>query len=314
MYIKQVFNYKYDFWRYLVGVVLIVLGLTLGQIPWTVAVSLKNGTDLLGMTEMELMNSLDSNLNLFLLLLSFAIGLIALFIVVKKLHKQSLIALTTSRKKIDWSRCVFSFFITALLIFAGICLEYFLAPENYEWNFNLGPFLILLVISLLLIPLQTSFEEYLFRGYLMQGIGAFVKNRWVPLLITSVVFGLLHFANPEVETFGKFIMVSYIGIGLLLGIITLMDEGMELALGFHAANNILIALFVTSEFTALQTHSVLKDISVPEVLGWDVFIELLIVYPIILGIFAKKYGWKNWGQKLFGKIEKPLPEVVTEEN
>jgi hypothetical protein len=31
--------------------------------------------------------------------------------------------------------------------------------------------------------------------------------------------------------------VYYIGTGLFLGI-TLMDEGMELALGFHAANNL----------------------------------------------------------------------------
>lgn len=313
MYIKQVFSYKHDFWRYLVGVVLVVLGLTLGQVPWTLVVLKKNGPDIFGMTETEMMNSLDSNLSLFLLLLSFAIGLLALFIVVKKFHKQPIVALTTSRNKIDWNRCFFSFFITAILIFAGISIEYFLNPENYEWNFNLGPFLILLAISLLLIPLQTSFEEYLFRGYLMQGIGVFVKNRWVPLLITSVVFGLLHFANPEVETFGKFIMVSYIGIGLLLGIITLMDEGMELALGFHAANNILIAVLVTSEFTAFQTNSILKDISVPEVVGWDVFIELLIVYPIILGIFSKKYKWTNWKDKLFGKIEKPSPPVVSEE-
>ena len=43
--------------------------------------------------------------------------------------------------------------------------------------------------------------------------------------------------NPEVEKLGYLILVYYIGSGLFLGIITLMDEGIELALGFHFANN-----------------------------------------------------------------------------
>jgi hypothetical protein len=42
-----------------------------------------------------------------------------------------------------------------------------------------------------------------------------------------------------------------------------MDEGMELALGFHA-NNLVGALLVTSDWSAFQTHSIFKDISEPK--------------------------------------------------
>ena len=52
-----------------------------------------------------------------------------------------------------------------------IMIDYQSSPENYVFNFELKPFLILVAIAIILIPLQTSFEEYLFRGYLMQGIG-----------------------------------------------------------------------------------------------------------------------------------------------
>ena len=72
-----------------------------------------------------------------------------------------------------------------------------LEPENFEINFKLVPFLILFVIAIVLIPIQTSFEEYLFRGYLMQGIGIITKYKWIPLLITSLVFGLMHISNQE---------------------------------------------------------------------------------------------------------------------
>jgi membrane protease YdiL (CAAX protease family) len=187
--------------------------------------------------------------------------------------------------------------ITVLFIF----LEMYLSPEDYEYNFNLGPFLILAVVAILLIPIQTSMEEYFIRGYMMQGLGVAVKNRWFPLVFTSLLFGLMHIANPEVEKIGYGILIYYIGTGFFLGIITLMDEGLELALGFHAANNLTAALLVTADWTAFQTNSVYRDISDP-VLGWDVLIPIFVVFPILLFIFSQMYRWKNWKETLTGKV------------
>jgi membrane protease YdiL (CAAX protease family) len=99
-------------------------------------------------------------------------------------------------------------------------------------------------------------------------------------------------------------MVFYIGTGLFLGVLTLMDEGLELALGFHAANNLTAALLVTAEWTAFQTNSLYRDISEPE-LGWEVFAPVLIVYPILLLILSKKYGWTDWKERLTGKVVPP---------
>ena len=135
----------------------------------------------------------------------------------------------------------------------------------------------------------------------MQGLGVLAKNRWIPLLVTSLIFGGLHFANPEVEKLGSFLLVYYIGTGLFLGIITLMDEGMELALGFHAANNIAAALLVTTDWSVFQTHALLLDISEPDLL--PVYAALGVFYPLMLFIYAKKYGWNNWVQKLTGNIQ-----------
>ena len=89
------------------------------------------------------------------------------------------------------------------------------------------------------------------------------RNKWVPLILTSSIFGLLHIANPEVDKIGNIILVYYIGTGFLLGIMTLMDEGLELSLGFHAANNLVGALLVTSDWSVFQTNAVLKDVSEP---------------------------------------------------
>lgn len=313
MFIEQVYKFKYDFWRYLIGVIAVVAGLIIGQIPLTIVLLQEIGFDVVNMTETDMMQALDSNLFLFLMLLTYAVALGFLFFIVKKLHEQPLRALTTSRKKIDWKRFWFAFLLVSIFIVLTTVGDYLSNPADYQWNFQLKPFLILLVISVLLIPLQTSFEEYFFRGYLMQGIGVMVKNRWLPLIITSVIFGGLHFFNPEVTKLGNMIMIYYIGTGFMLGIMALMDEGLELSLGFHAANNLLTALIVTADWTAFQTNSILKDVSEPSA-GWDVLIPVLVVYPIYLIIFSKKYHWTNWKQRLFGKVEEPELLNVSEES
>ena len=307
MYIKQVFNYKHNWWLYLAGLAIVFITLILGQIPYTViliAKAVEMGLDFQNLDISQTMNLLDSNLNLFLMLLSYAAGFLGVLFVVKTLHKQSIRSLTTSRLKIDWKRFWFAFLFWGIISSGLVLIDHYIHPENYVFNFKLIPFLTILVIVVVLVQLQTSFEEYLFRGYLMQGIGVLCKNRWLPLIITSVTFGLLHIFNPEIEKLGYILLVHYIGTGFFLGIITLMDEGLELALGFHAANNLFTALLVTADWTAFQTNSILRDVSDPDVSNAEIFASVLIIYPILILIFAKVYKWTNWKEKLIGTITK----------
>ncbi|MBC8754561.1 CPBP family intramembrane metalloprotease [Kordia sp. YSTF-M3] len=303
------------------------------------------------------------------MIVSFTFGLIGILFSNKVLHKLSLTALTTSRKKVDWNRIFVGFFTVIIFNLAIFAVGYYLAPDGLVWNFKLEPFLTLLVICILFLPFQTSFEEYLFRGYLMQGIGVnlkdnkwipilvtvmaiapvtyivlyanfklemlpnlgytgllmlllvflmdrisktnqtFLHRKWIPLLFTSVIFGVMHAANPEVEKLGYISMVYYIGTGFILGIMTLMDEGMELALGFHAGNNILTALLISTDWSALQTDAIFLDSSEPSAGFFDIFFPVFIIYPLMLLVFAKIYKWKNWKEKLFGIVPDPVSEL-----
>ena len=247
---------------------------------------------------------LDKNFLLFLILFMFLVGLFFLFIGIRYIHQRSFTSLITSRTKVDWKRFLYGFFIWGILALVLTYNSILLAPENFIWNFNATPFFTLVAISFIFIPFQTGFEELLFRGYFMQGIGILAKNRWVPLVVTSLVFGLLHGTNPEVAKLGQITMVFYIGTGLFFGIVTLMDEGTEIALGLHAVNNITAAFFVTTDWTVFQTDALYIDTSEPSV-SWEMFVPVFIVYPIMLFLFSKKYGWTDWKEKLTGKITKP---------
>jgi membrane protease YdiL (CAAX protease family) len=304
MFLEQALIPENKFWKYLIGSLLIIFASLIGQMPFAAAVAVKSIMDgqPIPSDNNLLLTALEPNLTLFFLMLPFVVAFAGIYFIVKHLHKQKFLSVTTARKQVDWSRILFSFSVWAAISLISFLVFYLISPEKLMWNFKAVPFFILLLIGSILIPMQTSTEEYIFRGYLMQGFAVLARNKWFPLLTTSLIFGLMHIFNPEVEKMGYIIMVYYIGTGLFLGIITLMDDGLELALGFHAANNLIGALLVTSDWSAFQTHSLFKDLSEPSA-GLDVLLPVVIIYPLLLVIFGKKYNWTGWKEKLTGPIK-----------
>ena len=305
-YIQQAYKGENKAWMFIITTIL-VAGLFIGNLIFF----LFFGGDIDIAAEQKKLLELIPSKNFWLAanLIPFAILLGLLFLLVKYMHQRSIKSLTTARKKIDWSRTAFSFFLIVGITLVTFAISYMVDPSEIELQFDPVKFTILLIISLIFFPLQIGLEEYLFRGYLMQHIGTFVKNKWFPLILTSVLFGVFHGANPEVAEIGYVVMVFYIGTGLFLGIMTLMDEGLELALGFHFGNNLLAAVLVTANWSALQTDAIFRYTGEePPSAVLEIILPVLVVYPILLFIFAKKYNWNNWKNKLFGKVIEPPVE------
>ncbi|KJD32980.1 hypothetical protein PK35_08375 [Tamlana nanhaiensis] len=302
-YIQQAYKGKRELWMFLLTA-LLISGIFIINFIAFLFTSKEDMEKLY-----ETMKAIPSNISLVANLLPFAFLLGLLFLLVRYLHERSLLSLTTARKKVDFKRIFFSFFIIVTLTVGSFAVAYFSDSSQVELQFNPVKFAILFVISILLFPFQIGLEEYLFRGYLMQHIGILVKNKWFPLIFTSVMFGIAHSANPEVAEMGFITMVFYIGTGLLLGIMTLMDDGLELALGFHLGNNLMAALLVTSDWSALQTDAIFRytaeeaNTTITEIL-----LPVIVFYPIILYLFSKVYKWNNWKDKLLGKVDEPVQE------
>lgn len=308
-FIQQAYKGYNDWWRYILTIFSVFIGWqVIGIIPLSVVAMAKsnNIAELLeGSKDAFASMGINSNLYLFVMILSFLFGLISLLFAIKYIHKRGIKTLITSRQNIDWNRVLYAFLLWFVISLITLTIDYLMFSDNYIWNFKPIPFLTLVLVSFIFMPFQTSFEELLFRGYFMQGLGILFKNAAVPLFVTSIVFGLLHSFNPEMDKLGPMIMIYYIGTGFLFGITTLMDEGTELSLGMHAANNIVAAVFVSMDWVVFQTEALFIDTSEPSV-GIELFLPVFIIYPLVIFIFSKKYGWTNWGQKLFGKVEKPI--------
>ena len=180
-YIQKAYNGKTDWWRYVITFLVTIIGVMLFSYPHKLAIDGVENVDQSRLSDVTyLFSLLESNVNLFYMILPFVGGLLFLLIALKKVQHLSFTDSTTSRSKIDWSRVRFSFSVWGALVAIFVLIEYFLLPELFVLNFNLKPFLLLFLISILLVPLQTSFEEYMFRGFFMHAFGVMARNRWFP--------------------------------------------------------------------------------------------------------------------------------------
>jgi uncharacterized protein len=305
-HLESAFTGKNGFWRYLLMfVVILIVANTIGAIPLLISLFLRSGTDPAVFAKYAAnpnnygIIGLSQNAGFLMMLFPFIAGLTAFILLVKPLNHREFKMTINGTKKIRWKR----FFISAAvwMTLSALYLFFYLKldPSNFTLNNKTDSLIILIIISVLFIPLQSSLEEILFRGYLMQGFAALVKNRWFPLIMTSVLFGLLHGLNPEVKEFGFFTMMpQYIVFGLIFGIITILDDGIEAAMGAHAANNIFLCIMVTNESSALQTPAIYAQNTIHP---WTEFTALLVTGIIFIYILKRIFKWDTFSI-LFKKI------------
>jgi membrane protease YdiL (CAAX protease family) len=296
-HLERALDNKNQWWKYLIILLGVFLGKNIiGVIPLVVVLVVKTlqSPDMIIPTSDNMMNfsnyGIDPSLGLILaIFIPSAIGLITLVLLLKPLHKRKLTELINGTMNIRWRRFLFAIMIWSFLLFLYLIIDYYSNPNNFTINFNLFSLIPLVFISIFFIPVQTTFEEVLFRGYLTQGIGVWTKSRWIAIIIPTLLFSLIHSLNPEVKEYGFWLMMpQYFIFGLVLGLITILDDGIESSMGAHAANNIFASIFITSKSSVLQTHALLEQQSINPFK--EIFI-LLVMSVIFIAILKRKYKW-----------------------
>ena len=288
-------------WMYVLGIVAAMFGYFLFQLFMIfplMAAATNNGitlADIQGNPEILFdpeKIGMNKNILLALLFSMFVFAFLGLFIVIKRVHRKTLTSVITAYDKVRFGRFFFAFAIWGILLIISVLLSYFLNKDEVSVQFDPVNFVFLLLVSIVLMPVQTCTEELIFRGYLIQGLSQIFKNGILPLAITSVLFGLVHMSNPEAKTYGWITMLPYYAIfGFFLGAITLLDEGLELAMGIHCANNLISSLLITSPNGVLKTDAIF--VAEGENPGAE-FITWFVMALLTFIIFWQKYRWKNF--------------------
>lgn len=219
-------------------------------------------------------------------LIGFGASYLVLYLCMRFIHLRSFISFITTKSKINWMRVLKGAVVWLAILGIYTLITFLINPEGYKFTFNPNTFGILLIISLITFPIQASFEELFFRGYLMQGFGLLTKKPLVPLLATSIIFGLVHVMNGSNMTVSIFPVIEASIIGLMLGIITLGEDSIETATGIHIMNNLYVALIVSTEGSVLG--DVPSVLSVPADPSGSVLLTIIISAIAITIIFWSK--------------------------
>jgi hypothetical protein len=258
---------KNNWWMYLITFIAVFLVMMLGTI-----------------LPVEILNKFNNNLlnSIVGLGVGFALSLISLYLLARFLHHKKLISLINTGKQVRWSQIFKGGILWALLASLLTIIYMFLNPSAFKFSFNFYPFLILVIISCLCFPIQAFFEELFFRGYLMQGFGLVFKRALIPVIITSILFGVMHASSLTNLNQTLLVITSTSIMGLLYGIVTLADNGIELAAGSHIANNLLMAIFFNSGDATFSSLPSLFVSSTETVVDLIIFIIAAVLFVLIL--------------------------------
>ncbi len=300
---------KNEFWTYLLMTILtLVIGQVIGSIPLIVVIMKSTGgvipPDPSSLLDFE-SYGVDPNLGIFLVLLPFVVSMLMFLWLVKPFNHRSVEEVINGTKSIRWNRFYTGFGIMVIVSFVLLMINYAMDPSQYEYQYDPKKFWPLVLIGVLMFPIQSSFEEILCRGYLAQGMAVLTKNRWLVMIVPAIFFALLHSANPEVAEYGfASAMSNYFLIGFIFALVSVLDDGIELAMGLHSGNNVFLALFVTFDASAIQTPALLRmkelDLS-------GELISTILWGVALIFILGRYYNWD------FSILSKPIQLSCKEE-
>lgn len=206
----------------------------------------------------------------------------------RKLHQRPVRSLVCPTGPFRWGALALSAGAWLALSVLSDGIIAFIQPGNYRFVYEPGSFWPYLIVAVLLLPVQAAAEELFFRGYLTQGFG----RVWGPLAawwIPGVLFGLLHGFNPEIGAYGLALTLPvYIGMGLILGWVTIRTGGLEAALGMHLANNLYGTLLVTAPVSALPAPALFRIQTYDAAVSLIAFLGSALLYVAFMNFILRR--------------------------
>ncbi len=195
--------------------------------------------------------------------------LLSIYVVIQLLHRRPFRSLITAHDHISKKFLIQGFGLYFLFKAAAMLADYaYLYPNMY-----FGTMLPLSLGAALMMPvgiiINAVAEELLFRGYILQGLGLLTQNRILLAIVNGMLFMIVHM-TAEGQDY-KILLVLF-EAGFFFTIITLKSNGLELAIGMHLANNLVIRLFHCNTPCELVIH-------------WEILFPVIavIIYVILFG-------------------------------
>lgn len=229
---------------------------------------------------------IDMTLVFVLIMMQFVVGMVGLWIMERYVLKKQFRWVVTGFKRFRWRRMMAGMGVWMGMMCIYQLVGYLIDPDSVKMTVDMNRFLVFLPIAMVLVPIQSAFEEIAIRGQLMHGLIRLAPRApYLPLLLSSGIFAFLHGMNNEVQEYGVVLMMAhYFTFGLVLGAFALIDEGLELSIGIHAGNNLFSLCLVSYPGSSLSTPTLLEQQGMAAAADFLVMLAFVVImYFIFFG-------------------------------
>lgn len=212
-------------------------------------------------------------INLFI----FALLSLSLAITLRSLHHRGMRSLLG-----PWPLAVLQFKrvgVALMLLFAATALLPLPDDMSLSSNLGTGRWLALLPLTLLGLLIQTSAEEFAFRGYLQSQMAARFTNPAIWIIVPSLLFGLLHY-DPELPRMNALVVVFWATLfGAAAADLTARSGTLGPAIALHMVNNFSAIAVAAPEgsFDGLALYTFPFSLASPDALMVWAPVDLLIL-------------------------------------
>jgi len=139
------------------------------------------------------------------------------------------------------------------------------------------------------------YEELMFRGYVLQRLND-RSGKVVAVIVSSIVFALLHGFNPGADVFG---IVNTIGIAIILCVLYFRTGSLWMPIGFHTAWNFSLGYLYSLPVSGIPLYGILKVVEVDgesRLTGGTYGPEAGLFCTIALAAWGAWLIWKRTGR------------------
>ena len=161
-----------------------------------------------------------------------------------------------------WSRFAAGFGVWTACLAATTLADFLLRPGGFRWSAG-GGTAALALAALVGLGVQTFAEEFVFRGYLTQGLLLATKRPLVASTLSGLLFGALHIPNGIPQALNAAVF------GVVAALIAIRTGGIAFTWGLHLINNLAGAVIVVSASDVFNGSPGLITQSTPSLVWWD---------------------------------------------
>jgi len=181
-----------------------------------------------------------------------------------------------------WNHFALAFGAWVLVQSVLALIDFAIAPKGFALTAGQGT-LSLAAVGFVGISVQTFAEEYVFRGYLTQGLLLLFKKPLPAAIVSGLLFGSLHISNGTPQALNAAVF------GIVCSLVAIRTGGIALTYGLHLANNYFGAVVVVSGSDVFKGSPGIFSQTTPELVWWDLFLAVLVLSAVPWLIFRQRY-------------------------